>query len=705
MKTQEIFLDITQLVPYKDANCTPSENPEQLNSLMLRDEQTMKPRSDRSARVKEPHMARSWSWSLVRGGRTARIPCSTCLFFFLCLLVESAIGQQPSLPRELLLFIEVPTVVTATGREQPLTKAPSAITVITAEEIRQSGATSLPELLRSAPGLDFFRTSASNVSIAARGLNQADRARIQVLIDGLSVYEDVETVIYWHQIPIPLEEIERIEIVRSPATALHGDKAFAGVVHIITKPPEALKGTHVSGTAGDAGAGIGNLIHAGVRGNLSYKVSLGYDRVNQFPNPALGRTSDELGRADTRGHFQVNYKLAEGSKVSLSGGIDEFDRREILAEGPFRGVPFRGVTAGSIGFVKANYALGDFKVQLSYNRGEANIRSQSFPEAITGLANVYQAQLQHSLALGHTNILTGGITYRFVSLDSPGFSEGGQDQHLPAFFLQDEWNVREDLTLTMGVGVDIHPEAGVSASPRGSLVYSPWKDHTFRISVAKAFRNPSLLENFEAVRFQIPAPPQPSQPQTIAVLGNTALRPEEMLSYEVGYQTLLFERLRVRIDLFYNQLDQLITARLVQTGVQFINIEDGEIYGGELGFDVFIASWLKGFLNYSYQERTGDISAMGFASHHKGNAGLTFSFAQGLSATVLVHHVGKLENRAADVNPYTIVNVRLGYQFKLFGNETELAIQAFNLFNDVHREFPGGDLIERRVSGTLRYRF
>jgi iron complex outermembrane receptor protein len=182
-------------------------------------------------------------------------------------------AQQQTMTRELLLFIEVPTVVTAIGREQPLTQAPAAITVITAEDIRQSGATSIPELLRIVPGLDFFRTSASNVSIAARGLNAQVFARMQVLVDGLSVYEDVLGLIYWHQIPIAIEEVERIEIIRSPATALYGDKAFAGVVHIITKSPEALQGTQISTTGGEAGTGVVNLIHADVRGKLSYKLS------------------------------------------------------------------------------------------------------------------------------------------------------------------------------------------------------------------------------------------------------------------------------------------------------------------------------------------------------------------------------------------------------------------------------------------------
>ncbi|MBI5548144.1 MAG: TonB-dependent receptor, partial [Deltaproteobacteria bacterium] len=312
---------------------------------------------------------------------------------------------------EQLMQLEVQTVVSASKYEQRESSAPASVVIITAEEIRQSGATSLPEVLRAVPGLDFFRISASNVSIAARGMNLQFPNRMQVLVDGLSVYEDVLGLIFWHQIPIPLEEIERIEIVRSPATALYGDKASAGVIHIFTKSPEALKGTTFSGTWGDAGTGIGNLIHAGVIGNLGYKVSIGYDRTNQFPNPTVGRTSEEEGREDKRGHFQITYKLAEGSKVSLSGGIDEFDRRE------YSPPPSQLVVAGGFGFVQANYSSGDFKVQLSYNRFKADIRSQILEDTFA-LANIYQAQLQHSLALGPKNTLTGGSTYRFVTMDS-----------------------------------------------------------------------------------------------------------------------------------------------------------------------------------------------------------------------------------------------------------------------------------------------
>jgi outer membrane receptor for ferrienterochelin and colicin len=480
-----------------------------------------------------------------------------------------------------------------------------------------------------------------------------------------------------------------------------------------------LQGTHFSGTAGGAGTGIANLIHAVVSGNLSYKVSAGYDRTNQFPNPAVGQTRDELGRLDQRGHFQVNYKLSDVSKVSLSGGIDEFDRREVLTAGPFQ-----EVASGGLGFVQANFARADFNVQLSYNRFDADIRSPSFTQDISAVADIYQGRLQQSLALGHQNTVTGGAAYRGATLDSQGLVGGHVAQQLLTFFLQDEWQLRDNLALTVGLGVDVHSEAGASASARGSLVYSPWKDHTFRLSVARALRNPALLENFEMLvlnqvppifrPFAIPPPP------TFTIRGNTELDPEEMLSYELGYQTLLFERLRVRLDLFYNRLDRLIIqvqpifsqvspSGTLLTGEQFANVGRGSIFGGEVGLDFFIASWLTEFLNYSYQERKGNTFALGFAPHHKGNVGLTLALTKALSATVLVHHVGQPDmppnGLFSWVNPYTIVNCRLGYHLTWFQHDVELSIQAFNLLDDVHREIPDGDLIERRVSGTIRFRF
>lgn len=634
------------------------------------------------------------------GGR-ARHSCSIA-FATLALLLLGAgtVGaQEPALSRELLLFREVPTVITAAGREQPLTQAPAAVTVITAEEIQRSGATTIPDLLRAVPGLDFARLAATDVSIAARGLNDFSVTVLQLLIDGRPVSEDFVGVVPWHRLPISLEEIERIEIVKSPASALYGDRAFGGVVHIITKSPEALKGTSVSVTGGDFGTALGSLIHADVVGPLKYKISLGYDRTNHFPNPLFGISNDDKGRENFLGNFLVSYRLAPDSDLSLSGGITLFEKQEAVFAG-------RSTGKGGFGFIQAGYTLGDFKAQYVFNRFDSKGRAR-LDERTSVLADAHQLDLRHSVELGK-HILTGGLRYRFNAFDSTFLIGRRHDQHLFGVFLQDEYRLLDDLTATVGVRLDTHPEAGTTVSPRGSLVYTPWANHTVRASVGVGFRNPTIFENFAALDLATGLPPP--APATVRLIGNRDLDPMKLVSYELGYQTFLFDRVRATIDLFYYQFDPSIEVRPVDpsdpTLLTLVNTKAFSTIGGEPGLEVLIAEGLKGFVNYSYQDRKiKEPEVPGIAPRHKANLGLTLSIPTRFSATLLVHYVGEAVGASGRVDPYTLVNLRLGQGFKLWGQGAEVALQAFNLLNDVHREMPGGDLIERRISGTFRVQF
>lgn len=607
---------------------------------------------------------------------------------------QAAAGEAPS--RELLLFMEVPTVVTPARREQPLTKAPSTTTIITAEDIRRSGATNIPDLLRGVPGLDFMRTTASDVNIAARGLNTRLAHRIQVFIDGRSVNGDFINLPLWHQLPISINEIERIEIVKSPSSALFGAVAFSGVIHIITKSPEALEGTHVSQSAGNAGTNITNLIHARVTDKWSYKLSFEHDRANHFPNPLIGRSSSDKGREDFRGNILAEYKFTDSSRASLAAGIDSFDRD--IDPGLGNDL-LRFFAHGGLGFVKLNYSLGDFKLQSVWDRLDMDMRSTVFPKKVSVLADAFKLEAQHSVKLGSQNVLTGGAGYRFSVFDSPLLTGAKREQHFFDAFLQDEYSPVENLTFTVGVRVDTHPEAGVNVSPRGSVVYSPWENHTFRASVSRAFRNPSVVENFVNLGVG-----------PVTVKGSRGLEPEEITSYELGYQTLLFQRLKARIDLFYNKLDKLSLGPLSLPAnplePRLFTGGGGSVFGGEIGFEFLISEWLKGFMNYSYQERDfDDRRLLGIAPHHKGNAGLNFTLPKGFEADIFLNTVGQSTGLPSKVDPYTLVNLRLGYQFELWGTKGRLGFSVFNLLNDRHREVRGGDTIERRITGALQLKF
>ena len=628
-----------------------------------------------------------------------------------CLLPGLGAAQESS--RELLLFMTVPTVVTPTLRPQPITRAPSAITVITEEDIRLSGATSIPDLLRNVPGIDVFRVSVSDINVAGRGLNERVANRLQVFVDGRSVIEDFLNLVFWEQLPVSLEEIERIEVVTGPASALFGTNAFSGVVQIFTKSPEAMRGTHVIGRGGTGGTAAGTLMHADVAGPLGYKLVFEYDRANHFPNPALGRTGDELGREDFRGSGVVEYRPGPDTLISISGGADGFDRDIDPGLGSST-VPGLGLlfTRGTLGFGAVKFTHGDLKGQIVYNRLDTDLRGNLLPQAGRVLIEAVQTDLQHSLALGQQHVFTGGLSHRFARADAPVLiGPGPREQHLFAAFLQDEFSPRPDLTLTMGLRFDRHPDAGVNLSPRGSLVYAPTERHSIRASIGTAFRNPSLLEGSIALA----APTGLPAPATLSVVGNRSLVSEELISYEVGYRGLWFDRLKVRLDLFYNDFGRFIV--LVPSGptsFTFENLPGGFSYGGEVGVETLFTDWLRGFANYSYQEMRADPHVLGLAPRHKGNVGLLATFRNGFSATLIVHAVGEAETVSLPIpagsvpiraESYAQVDARAAYRFALFGADAEVALSASNLFNNPHQEISGGDRITRRVTGWLRLRF
>ena len=209
------------------------------------------------------------------------------------LFIEIAIAQTESkkaeiIPskavpkRELLLMMEIPIVITAARKEQPITEAPSTISVITEEDIRQSGAINLPDILRMVPGLDIMSVRLSDFNVTARGFNHLTANGMLSLIDGRSVYLDFLGTTLWDELPFVLEDIKRIEIIRGPGSALYGANAFHGVVNIITKSPRDLKGTLCKAVVGQLSTHLGSVIHAGVTDKLGYKFLFRWGEINQW---------------------------------------------------------------------------------------------------------------------------------------------------------------------------------------------------------------------------------------------------------------------------------------------------------------------------------------------------------------------------------------------------------------------------------------
>ena len=289
--------------------------------------------------------------------------------------------------------------------------------------------------------------------------------------------------------------------------------------------------------------------------------------------------------------------------------------------------------------------------------------------------------------------------------------------------------VLPSLEISAGLRYDLATFITPTLSPRGAMIYHMNSNHTLRFSSSVAYRSPTVNDANLSILNPLTLPGLP--PQDTTVTGSTDVMPEQIISYEVGYQGWWWEhRVRTRVTGFYNHISDLIAFRN-PTGnplnpVRPINGGVADIYGSEVGAEFMMTAWLSGFANYAYQEigqSSSGFSRRGFP-HHKINVGLRAKWTP-FTGEILYHHVGNASYPLADaftnlapffppgtvlpqeqVPAYNLVNLRVGYLLwrQQTGDnvrEAELAISVFNALNDTHREHPLGDLLGTRVMGWL----
>ncbi len=625
-------------------------------------------------------------------------------------------------PSDVFSFLEEETVSSAIRREQPISQAPSNVYVITAEDIRHSGAADLPTILRRIPGIEVIQTSGAEFNVSARGDNQLLGNKMLVLVDGRSVYIDLQGFVFWKGIPVTLPEIRQIEVIKGPIAALYGFNAFDGLVNIITKSPEEMEGTTLQVGAGEFGTLMNSAVHAGKQGKLGYRLSVGEEQNQQW------RNRDGLAFRSYKFNGQTDYALSGLSKVSASGGLVYMNRHD----GPLTGAGNTNLDSGvKLPYISMAYERQNFFVRSYWNGFFAKSDALAHP-LLTGFVsitdplgnsrltfdgNTYNIEAQHSMEVGGSNRLTYGTNYRHNTFSCNCLSAFGREDRL-GFYLQDEWSATPSVNVVGGLRYDLHSEINPTFSPRLAIVYTPVPGQTLRAQGSVAYRPPTIFETGEDERITPLIPTFPFL-ATNSVLGSTDLKPEQMISYEVGYQGWFYRhRLRVRADLFFNHISDLVVFENISTTViRRANAGVADIYGGEAGVEILATPWLTGFANYAYQEigQTLKGSLRRGAPRFKINAGLRGEWDNGWSSEAVLHHVGAATFRFADsfdtfgvspgtrVGSYNLLNLRIAYRF--WQEKAEAAFAAFNALNDRHKEHPVGDVIGSRVMGWLTLKF
>ncbi len=612
-------------------------------------------------------------------------------------------SDVPSPKRELLLMEEIPVVVITPARvAQPILESPSTITVLTREDIRRYGMTSFSDILRNVPGVDVMSVSSTGRNISMRGLNEVAASRILSLVDGRPIYVDFYGITMWELLPVSIDDIQRIEIVRGPGSALYGANAFDGVVNIITDPTPASVSTRMTTTVDHSGELGGSMFHRGEAGDLSYSGSGLWKTISGWDDEDAGENRVFNGR--------LQYSVDDASTISLWGGIQDgrgdLGTTSVLA-------PRKHDTATN--YLRMDYVRSSLISQACWRRFSGDVELES-SSSYWLESDTLEIDLQHSFHLLDSNFITWGLGYRLNQVESDAL-DTSHSQSLLAGYVQDQFRLSESLNLTTGLRYDRHPLTGNNFSPRGSIVYSLATGHALRASAGRAFRNPPFLYSYLSMDYEIFIP-MLSQPVNVEIRSNSDLAPEWVTSLELGYRGVFGARLKGSMDIFFNQINGLTDfintetydedalfpgspGGVIPAKISVHNNRDSDALGGELTADLSISQRLSARANYSYQriidsetkERVESVPL------HKINPGLFIEIKHDLLVSLFANYVSRTIWDDVELEAYMLLNSVVSYRTK----SLEIALSISNLLNNRHREHPEGVKVGRSMVLSLTH--
>lgn len=641
-------------------------------------------------------------------------------------------------------------VVTATLSAQSPLDSPNATSVITAQDIRLSGLSNVADMLRRALGVDVMSLDNSDQQVGIRGFNRRLSNRVLVLIDGRSVYLDFIGVTLWSMLPINPEEIERIEVIRGPGSALYGADAYSGVINIITRTPGEGRNSVTFG-AGNGGALRANLTNSGRAGNVAFRTGVGYEQSNTFGRLVPGTDlayrvgADDPDRTLLNLHADLDLRSQLSRSVSLQGGL--------------------AATTGTIGF----NAIGPLRrfwtditfVQPYLQLNASGFTARAFLNHVQGesgevlqrvgtpsLDNRFlqdildvEARYNRGFRLGPVGFdLTLGASYRAKHI-SWSFLDGDHLLHHFAGFLQAQARFAPQFAAIASLRVDRHPVLDSPVlSPRLALIYKPTPRRALRLTGATSFRTPTMLELYLDLANPSPVPGIAVQAQGGEVFNNGAQRlsAESAVSVDLGWQDQTSDRFQYELGAFFTRGVDLIELTnvlfnplpgspnpggLVDVGrFRFANDPFAtSMYGVEAAFRLAPVEGLDFFANYTFaytQQQAGAVLREGDqrTPQHKLNVGAQVRTAFGLDVEVTGNLVTSQVWREQDfdaargvvlnsypLDTYFLLNGRVGY--RALHDRLEFGVSGTNLTDNRARQHPFGAPIGARVMATVAFRY
>jgi iron complex outermembrane receptor protein len=604
---------------------------------------------------------------------------------------QSRASQEPNKPTDffemsLEELMEVPVVFASSKRLQPITEAASSVEIITAEDIKQSGALTIADVLRNIAGIQVRETSVSSHAIGVRGF--ADAQHVLITLDGSSAYLHHVNHTYVDLIPVALEEIERIEIVKGPGGVFYGGSAFSGVINIVTKTPKQLDGTQMNMVGGNFDTWRANVLHGGSFEKWDYSLGADYFKSDYMSLPRASFMNEDS--RTNYGAARVIHHLDDESSVSV-------DIRQRYTDDDIT----RHCTNVRNTYITLRYDRPNFWVRGFYNKQFKNALQKSISVDDTN----YEFEIMRTFMWGKNITSIGGFAKKvdFLCKNNTGdrFDSDVEDY---AVKVENEYHATDKLILTLGGRAEYFSEVDWVGLGRGSIIYKPTEKQRLAATIATGYYLPSLVQLY-------------GWGNILANKYNPSLNEEKITSYELAYYGQLAKQIKLKSAIFYNEYRGLIPNDFTVTPT---NSVDAHQRGLELGIDFLLTGWLTGFANYTYQKiHRSDLGSLevdpknmvnfGFrAKSAKWSSNLTFRYVDKFYEIYDAANpaLGRL-SAPQKVDPYITVDAGIAYKPR---DNLEFALTVFNLFGDKHYEtnptgWIGGDKVDRRIMATVRYKF
>ena len=538
-------------------------------------------------------------------------------------------------------------IVSAARQPQKIGELSVPVSVITSQDIHYSGLTNIPEVLQFAPGMDVLKFNRFSYAVGIRGLHELASDRVQSLVDGRLMDNPIYGGPEFWNLPVLLEDIDRIEIVRGPGGPAWGANAFSGVINVITKKPEAVRGWLGSSTVTEFGDTYTHLRWAERQGKWSWRTSVGYED-DKSSDQALGGASpvsfqpllnplmgfDRFRVRDFSRNMcfdgQAVYHASKTTEASFGAGYSHFESGDFEEMGYFPMVDIHSDLVRS--FAKVDHTFQDGST--GYVQWFGNFQDSNRPNYLHYVTseNGLDGQFNFTPAKGH--LTTVGANLRWTHIDTRDgqpqeyvLPDRPADEYWSGLFAIDRWQTTERLTLEGQIRGDTYSGTQADWAGRLTALYGldTRKKHMFRLSTARAFRTPLItLRDLTVQRVPIPF-----DGYAVNLLPSDGLDNEHTWSLEAGYTGSLADGWTLRTDTYYQRFERLIGGGMIAPTIYRLrNIAGGTSYGieGELsmtGKRGKLSGWYA-YNEYEADEPDQSVRGMRPAQHKIGATGRWF---------------------------------------------------------------------------------